>query len=475
VDGRTDRIAWDLGEPDGAMKLITNANFVAVPALTNNYHPMKGPMTTLTLQDIIGHEPFHWRGDRDGIEQFDSTFTNLQTTVTGVTTNDMLALKNFLATFRFPPNPFRNFDNSLPANLPLPGQFALGRGALPAGAQLPNGNAQNGQVIFRQTTDLTTSCIICHTLPTGLGTDMRFNGLQWIQVPPAANSNHHVALIELERSSTLPFKVPSLRNLFEKFGMDVTHTNSRSGFGFSHDGSVDSLPRFIQDAFAITDDKTTADLVAFLFSFTGSDLLAGALSDGNRSPGLPSLDTPASVGRQITINNSASVPLIDSMIALAQSSTSRVDLVVKGFENGVPRGWFYNRTNATFQSDLQSEVESPAALRALAAVGSEQTYTVVPRGAGLRIGIDRGADASFDRDKLNSTTLQITMPTNVPALGWNAFAGFAYQLQFRNDLFVSNWLNLSGGQLAVTNGSLSFVDMTTGTNSSRFYRVAPLP
>jgi hypothetical protein len=476
VDGRTDRLAWDLGEPDGAMKIITNANFANfVPPATNNYHPMKGPMTTLTLQDIIGHEPFHWRGDRDGVEQFDQTFTNLQGAVTGVTTNDMLAMKNFLATFRFSPNPFRNFDNSLPTSVALPGQFALGRGTLPAGTQLPNGNAQNGQVIFRQTTDLTTSCIVCHTLPTGLGTDMRFNGFQWVQVPLAANSNHHVALVELERSSTLPIKVPSLRNLFEKFGMDLTHTNSRSGFGFSHDGSVDSLIRFIQDGFAITDDKTTADLIAFLFSFTGSDLLAGSPFDGNRSPGLPGLDTPASVGRQITISNANDVPLIDSMIALAQSSTSRVDLMVKGFENGVPRGWFFNRTNGNFQSDLQSEVESPAGLRALAASGSEQTYTIVPRGAGLRMGIDRAADASFDRDKMNSTTLQIAMTTNVPALGWNAFAGFAYQLQYRDDLFVSGWLNLSGGQIAVTNSSMLFVDATARTNSSRFYRVTPLP
>lgn len=28
------------------------------------FHPMKGPMTTQTLQDIIGKEPLHWRGDR---------------------------------------------------------------------------------------------------------------------------------------------------------------------------------------------------------------------------------------------------------------------------------------------------------------------------------------------------------------------------------------------------------------------------
>jgi DNA-binding beta-propeller fold protein YncE len=476
VNGRSDRLAWDLGDPTGDMKIITNANFANfVPTTTNNYHPMKGPMVTLTLQDIIGHEPLHWRGDRDGIEQFDQTFTNLQGSPTGVTSNDMQTFKSFLATVRFPPNPYRNFDNTLSTNVPLTGQFALGRGALPAGAQLPNGNAQNGQLFFRQTTNLNFSCIVCHTLPTGLGTDMRFNGVQWVQVPLGVISNHHVALVELERSSGLPFKVPSLRNIFDKFGMDLVHTNSRSGFGFFHDGSVDSPTRFFQDSFGITDDKTTADLDAFLLSFTGSDLLAGLLTDVNRSPGVASLDTPASVGRQITISNSVDVPLIDSMVALAQSGTTRVDLVVKGFENGVPRGWFYNRTNSTFQSDVQSEVESPVALRALAAVGSEQTYTVVPRGSGMRIGIDRDADGKFDRDEINLTTLQIAMTTNGPALGWNAFAGFAYQLQYENTLTDSTWINLSGGQVAATNGAISSLDGSPATNSSRFYRVIPLP
>jgi hypothetical protein len=387
----------------------------------------------------------------------------------------MQALKGFLATVRFPPNPFRNFDNSLSTNLAIPGQLALGRGTLPVGAQLPNGNAQNGQLIFRQTTNLASSCITCHTLPTGLGTDLRFNGIQWQQVPLGANSNHHMALIELPRALDLPFKVPSLRNTFDKFGMDLVHTNSRSGFGFSHDGSVDSLTRFIQDGFGITSDKTTADLVAFLISFTGSDLTSGSLFDANRSPGVPSLDTPASVGRQITISNSVSVPLIDSMVALAQSTTSRVDLVVKGFENGLPRGWFYNRTNATFQSDRQSETESPVALRALATPDGKQTYTLVPRGAGMRAGIDRNADGTFDRDEMDAIAPQLTLTTNTSTVSWKAFAGFAYQLQYKNDLSDPAWMNLSQGQLAITNGSMSFLDAPPGTNSSRFYRPLPLP
>jgi hypothetical protein len=248
---------------------------------------------------------------------------------------------------------------------------------------------------------------------------MRFNGVQWQQVATGANSNHHIASIVLERTSNLPFKIPSLRNLFDKSGMDLARTNSRAGFGFFHDGGVDTLVRFIQDAFVITNDQTTADLTAFLFSFTGSDLTPGSLTDGNRSPGVASLDTPAAVGRQITITNSAHVALLDSMIALANSPTSRVDVVAKGFKDGLPRGWFYVRSTGNFQSDRQAEIYTPDALRSLAAVGSEQTYTVVPQGTGKRIGIDEDGDGYLDRDELDfgsDPRNPLSLATNTPPI-----------------------------------------------------------
>jgi hypothetical protein len=355
----------------------------------------------------------------------------------------------------------------------LPGQLALGRGTLSAGTPLPNGNAVNGQLLFRQTTNLNTSCIVCHTLPAGLGSDMRFNGFQWVQVPLGGNQAHHTALVELERSLALPFKVQHLRNMFDKFGMDLARTNSRAGFGFSHDGSVDSLTRFIQDAFGVNDDKSTADLVAFLFAFTGSDLTAGSVFDVNRSPGLASLDTAAAAGRQITISNSASVPLVDSMITLANSSSSRVDLIVKGFKDGLPRGFFYDRTTGTFQSDRLSESYLPAALRTFAASGSEQTYTLVPRGAGRRAAIDRNADGLLDRDEMDQTVSRLALTGNSAAIRWDAVAGFGYRVQYKDDLDDNNWIDLAGA-VAATNGPGVVADGFI-TNRTRFYRVVPLP
>ena len=55
VDARFDRLAWDLGDQTGDMGIIDRTfnfgNFS--PSPTNNFHPMKGPMVTQTLQNII--------------------------------------------------------------------------------------------------------------------------------------------------------------------------------------------------------------------------------------------------------------------------------------------------------------------------------------------------------------------------------------------------------------------------------------
>ncbi len=466
VDARFDRLAWDLGDPTDVMGVIGSSyNFANFPpSPTNNFHPMKGPMVTLTLQNIIGHEPFHWRGDREGIEAFSVTFTDLQGMSGGLTTSQMAELKAFLATVGFGPNPYRAIDNSLSTSLAIPGQLALGRGALPAGAQLPNGNAQAGQTSFRSATMI---CIACHTLPAGVGTDSQFTGGLWHELPVSTNGSHHCALIELPRSSNLPFKVPSLRNLPDKIGMSLVSTNSRAGFGFLNDGSVDGLVRFLQDGFGITNDQSTADLVAFLYSVTGSDLIPGSPTDVNRSPGLSSLDTQAGVGRQVTINTTSDVPLIDTMISLATSATNRVDLIVKGMKNGIARGWFFNSTNGTFLSDRHGETYTPAALRALAAVGSEQTYLLVPKGTGVRLGIDRDLDGHFDGDLFVQS---LGANSNGVTISWTSVVGLVYQVQYKNGLSDPAWNTLPGG-IAGTGNTVSMVDSAPGTNGARYYRI----
>ncbi len=412
IDSRMDRLAWDLGAPDGDMKVFNQNCNLGIGALGNceDWHPMKGPMTTQTLQDIIGKEPLHWRGDRDGIEEFNDAFIGLQGDDENLSPQEMQEFEDFLATITFPPNPFRAFDNSLPTNLPLPGHFTTGRfGA--AAQPLPNGNAQAGLLNYR--TGLLDSvaglgsiqCVTCHTLSTGAGTNRRLVGAQFQPFPGGPNGEDHLAIVSVDGSTNVSIKVPHLRNLYEKVGFDTTQTINTAGFGFLHDGSVDSIARFVNEpVFDLASDQETADMVAFMLAFSGSDLPIGSFSNVLELRGPNSLDTRAAVGAQVTFDgtnnaDAGDVALLQSMMTLANSGD--VGLIAKGVRGGELRGYEYVGPNA-FQSDRSSEAVNALVLRNGSGQGEEMTFTVVPNGTQRRMGIDRDTDGFLDRDELDA-------------------------------------------------------------------------
>jgi YVTN family beta-propeller protein len=415
VDARFDRLAWDLGDPSGAFDPVNGQNLgMSLPGLNTGFqpfHPMKGPMTTQTLQDIIGQEPFHWRGDRDGLESFNGAFITLQGDDAQLTPAEMQQFEDFLATITFPPNPFRNFDNSLPTSLDVsalgevrPGRFGNG------GQPLPLGNAVNGLALYRNTTRRldagTLACVTCHTLPTGAGADVRLVGFSFQPFPVGPNGEHHRALVSVDGVSNISVKTPQLRNEYEKTGFNAYSTRNTAGFGVLHDGSVDTLARFVSEpVFNVANDQEVADLVAFVMCLSGSDLPQGSPTSFLEPPGGASKDTRASVGWQTTVIDGAHVPaaqmaLIGNM--LSQADQTRVGVVVKGRRDGRERGWMY-RGGSEFESDRSAgpdHVVAAAQLLASAAPGGELTYTVVPFGTQRRIAIDRDNDTWPDGDEL---------------------------------------------------------------------------
>jgi YVTN family beta-propeller protein len=414
VDARFDRLAWDLGDPSGNTKSVAGSNLGGnVPGLNTGFqpwHPMKGPMTTQTLQDVVGREPLHWRGDRFGLEEFNPAFVGLQGRPSQLTPQEMQEFENFLATIYYPPNPYRNLDNSLPTNLPLPGHFTTGRFG-PPGLPLPNGDAQAGLTVYRPPNLLdggTLACSTCHTMPTGMGTDWRFQGGVFVPIAPGPNGERHHALVSVDGVTNISMKTPQLRNLYDKVGFEMTQQQNRAGFGFLHDGSVDSIARFVNEpVFNVTSDQMTADLVAFMLCFSGGDLPVGQTNNPLEPPSTIGKDTHAAVGTQTTLADSAAAPpaqlaLIDSLRQMALAN--KIGLVVKGRVAGLARGWQYVSASNTYQSDRVSEVHTPAQLLALAAPGSELTYTAVPKGSELRLGLDRDEDGYFDRDEIDLGT-----------------------------------------------------------------------
>ncbi|MFP6875179.1 MAG: hypothetical protein VCA55_16900 [Verrucomicrobiales bacterium] len=414
VDARTDRLAWDLGDPGGSMIAIDAARHnlgTGFPGLESNFtdfHPMKGPMTTQTLQDIIGKEPHHWRGDRDGIEAFNDAFETLLGDDTRLNTAEMQEFEDYLATITIPPNPFRNLDNSLPTDLPLPGHVTGARFGQ-AGQAMPNGNAlralEDTYRPFDRGIDRGAfACVTCHTLPTGMGSNSSLNFINFLPILPGPNGEAHHALVSVDGSTQRSFKVPQTRTTYDKMGFDMTSRRSRSGFGFLHDGSVDGLSRFLSEsAFEPDDNQQVADLVALMLAFSGSEF--PGTPDAFEPPGTASKDAHAAVGQQETLTSQLPTARLETFFSLADAG--KIELVAHSAIPEVPRGWMY-LGNARFRADSGVVSESTVELLLHATPATPVTFTCVPKTCGERIGIDRDRDGIGNFDEIRDFSPDIS-------------------------------------------------------------------
>ncbi|HZR81286.1 MAG TPA: hypothetical protein VFD92_09350 [Candidatus Binatia bacterium] len=368
VFGDFDSLAWDLGDPDGDR--IPNLNpFVPFFGPDAGFHPMKGPMTTQSLRGMAGNGPMHWRGDRSGandpggnaldevagFKRFNPAFVGLVGRANQLSAADMQAFADFILTVTYPPNPVRSLDNVL------------------------NEKQQAGRNrYFGAAVDIVTNCNGCHTLD---------------------ESNGHFGT-EGESSfeaETQLFKVPHLRNAYAKIGMfgfpsgpgifpgnNTFQGDQVRGFGFLHDGSIDTLFRFFSAVVFSLDATEKENMEQFVLAF-----------DSNLRP---------IVGQQVTrgaTGGAATAERIDLLVARAAAGDC--DLVVKGNLNGQARGWL-RLANGQFRSDRVSEplIGKGAIVKQAKVAGQERTYTCVPPGSGERLGIDRDEDGFLDRDEIDA-------------------------------------------------------------------------
>lgn len=393
IFGDNDELAWDLGNPDdlvttnpipirlGFAALATQPRINGTGVVTD-FHPMKGPMTTQTLRGMRHHGAMHWRGDRShgffGTDAFDPelSFNNFIVAFDGLIgrstlpeASDMQRFTDFQLEVQLPPNPVRNLDNSLTPAQQRGHNFYIGPrrsdGAPPA--------AGPGTGF---------TCEGCHRLDSSqgfFGTDGQasFEGLPQI------------------------VKIPHLRNAYTKVGMfgfpgmpffttpDTGNTgNQIRGFGYLHDGSIDTVFHFLSAVlFAPTPEVgfpvdnpegTKRDVEQFMLAFDS--------------------DIAPIVGQQITLtktNAAVAGPRIDLLQARAATpftsktlggTVTECELVAKLSLAGSPKGFLYNAGSDAFVPS-GSGVNLPDALfRALALIsGQEITFTCVPPGSGSRI------------------------------------------------------------------------------------------
>jgi DNA-binding beta-propeller fold protein YncE len=405
IFGDMDDLAWDLGNPDSSVSTspipINFGNLIPILILADatglnsplngsnkatDFHPMKGPFTTQTLRGLMNSGAMHWRGDRStgpyGTDAFSANvsfmnfgpaFQSLIGSATAPSQAQMQSFADFQLQVLPPPNPIRNLDNSLNASQANGQQFFQG-GRPSDGIVSTALNQLFGQSSF--------TCAGCHVLDPGNGSfgtggNQSFEGLPQI------------------------VKIPQLRNVYAKVGMFGTPAvgifnlpdsgnmgDQMRGFGFTGDGSTDTLFRFLNaGVFAPTatsgfpqnnPNGTRRDVEQFLLAF-----------DSDLAP---------IVGQQITLTNtnaSAAGPRIDLLLkrAAAQFQSKSLggtvpecDVVAQVAQNGAMKAYLYDPATAGFTPPNLSGSISDAMLRALAGTpGQEVTYTAWPPGSGLRV------------------------------------------------------------------------------------------
>lgn len=394
VDGDTDHLAWDLGNPDGDVTIAPGPfKLIYLPDEPIDFHPIKGPMFTQSLRGMANHGSMHWRGDKTtappgavneqpntgsfdevaAFSQFNVTFNETQGRLEPLTAEEMQKFTDFALQLTYPPNPIRNLDNSL-----TPDQ-AAGR-----------------HVFFTKPATLGVVCQTCHVVdPTGnaefgvdrpgfFGADGSYVGTEFVQT----------------------MKVPHLRNAYTKIGKfglphdafinptgdDAFLGDQIRGFGYTHEGSMDSVFGFLSQIGFIEDPVFNPGGLESDTPTERRQVESFVLAmDSNMAP---------IVGQQITLSGSngwAVGPRID--LLKARASAGECDLVAHGWRQGKMHGYLWQ--GGVFLADqAQMPALSDAMLRLLGHLPMhELTYTCVPPGSGQRVGLDRDLDGTLDGDE----------------------------------------------------------------------------
>jgi hypothetical protein len=284
----------------------------------------------------------------------------------------MQKFTDFALQIMLPPNPNRALDNSLTTSQQNGRSFFFG----PRKSDGIDGDFLGVPLGF--------TCEGCHRLQPELshfGTDGRCSFENEEQV----------------------IKIPHLRNMYQKIGMfngldvagenqlNLPHQGQIRGFGFLHDGSVDTLFRFL-NATVFNNNAIGGPTVGFQSIAQRRDVEQFLLAfDTNLAP---------VVGQQMTLdgsNGAVANPRVDLLVARA--AVGECDLIVKGTVGGVQRGWV-RLADGSFESDSAADMPiSESTLRGMAGAGEELTYTCMPPGSGVRAGIDRDEDGALDYDE----------------------------------------------------------------------------
>jgi DNA-binding beta-propeller fold protein YncE len=327
VDADRDGIAWDLGVPSGEMIIQTGKNLALheEDILVRPMHPMKGPMVTQTLRNLEGGAPFHWRGDRRTLAEFNATFVDLLGG-SALAPADFAAMETYLFSLRHHPNPWRGLDDAMPASI-------LG------------GDPVAGQAAFNLHDN---HCSLCHGGPRGSDNN--------IDDPRLTDTRD-------------PVKNPPLQTTYQRFGFDASPGGVNvSGFGMNRDGTGSRLPTVHFYEIETLNAAERRDVAAFILAFgTGTH---GAVGQS----------------RTVTVANRNEASLLEDLALLeVQAAAGSIDLVVDGVAGAAQVAHTFDPARSLYAKAAGPDLSRASILSALAA-GEAVTFTALRLGQAVHRG-----------------------------------------------------------------------------------------
>jgi hypothetical protein len=368
---------------------------------------MKSVMATQSLRGMDNMGPMHWRGDRTGgyaqpnaqpnsgafnevlaFKAFNVAFPDLLGRASQIPDADMQSFTDFILEVMYPPNPIRKLDNSL---TPL---------------QQEGADLFFGRNTFFDPFGPALNCNSCHTI------DRSVNAGQTTK-PGFFGSN----TLTTEVAGPFTLKNPHLRNLYQKVGkfgvpaspiflpgpnFGVARGEQIRGFGFTHDGGLDTIFDFL-----FASNFGTGEVQPVIPPLIGGPIAnpQGIAMDANGIHERAALEafifamdsnfTPI-VGQQVTLteDNGAAANARISLF-LARAAADECEVIASNSKTG--EGYLYS--GGVFLRDQANRPSlSPSQLRSLAGHDTNITYTCVPKGNGRRLALDRDLDGVLNGD-----------------------------------------------------------------------------
>jgi hypothetical protein len=293
-----------------------------------------------------------------------------------IPTGDMQAFADFTLQLMLPPNPVANLDNSLTAAQQAGHDVFFSCGGdenTPAECSFPQPDPD--------ATDTVEDCDGCHDLDPASG----FFGTAGEKTFEGEPQN---------------VKVAHLRNAYQKVGMfglvgENPNTGDQvRGFGYLHDGAVDTLFDFVNGAPFTQSPTESGQLEQFILAFP-SDLAPVVGQMVSVGPGSPGSFVSGDVNGRVSLLAARAGASFDSYVLDPFGSVNECDLVVSTVEGGVARGYL-RQPAGTFLPDDGGPAIAAATLAAKADPGGDAQdlqYLCATPGSGQRVALDRDEDS----------------------------------------------------------------------------------